>query len=51
MYRKGTVKKKQTKYPVHIRNYKKQRNYAVSLNKEVKVKHFWKYDSNDNKPF
>ena len=34
-----------------IRNYKKQRNYVVNLNKEAKLDYFSKYESDDNKPF
>ena len=43
--------KDKTKDPVHIRNYKKQRNYVVNLNKQVKLDYFRKNDSNDNKRF
>ena len=34
-----------------IRNYKKERNYVVNLNKEAKLEYFSKHESNDNKPF
>ena len=43
--------KDKNKDHVHIRNYKKQRNYVVNLNKQVKLDYFRKNDSNDNKPF
>ena len=39
-----------TKDPIDIRNYKKQRNYVVNLNK-AKLEYFSKYNSNGNKPF
>ena len=44
-------KAKNTKDPTDIRNYKKQRNYVVNLNKEAKLEYFSKYESDDNKPF
>ena len=34
-----------TKDPTGIRNYKKQKNYVVNLNKDSKC------ESNDNRPF
>ena len=39
-----------TKDPIDIRNYKKQRNYVENLNK-TKLEYFSKYNSNGNKPF
>ena len=39
------------KDPTDIIKYKKQRNYVVNLNKEVRLEYFSKYESNDNKPF
>ena len=33
-----------------IRNYKKQRNYVVNLNKNAKFEYFRRYDCKDNKP-
>ena len=44
-------KANKTKDPTDIKNYKKQRNYVVNLNKEAKLKYFSKYESDDNKPF
>ena len=44
-------KANKTKDPTDIRNYKKQRNYVVNLNKEAKLEYFSKYESDDNKPF
>ena len=44
-------KANKTKGPADIRNYKKQRNYFVNLNKEAKLEYFSKYESDDNKPF
>ena len=47
-------KSDKTNDPTDIRNYKKQRNYAVNINKETKLEYFRylsKYESNDNKPF
>ena len=43
-------KANKTKDPTDIRNYKKQRNYVVNLNKEEKVEYLSKYESNDSKP-
>ena len=39
------------KDPADIRNYKKQRNCVVHLNKEEKLEYFSTYESNDNKTF
>ena len=44
-------KANKTKGPTDIRNYKKQRNYVVNLNKEAKLEYFSKYESDGNKPF
>ena len=44
-------KANKTEDPIDIRNYKKQRNYVVNLNKEAKLEYFSKYEFNDNKPF
>ena len=44
-------KANKTKDPNDIKNYKKQRNYVVNLNKEAKLEYFSKYESDDNKPF
>ena len=44
-------KANKTEDPTDIRNYKKQRNYVVKLNKEAKLEYFRKYESNDSKPF
>ena len=44
-------KANKTKEPTDIRNYKKQQNYVVNLNKEAKLEYFSKYESNDSKPF
>ena len=44
-------KANKTKDPTDIRNYKKQRDYVVNLNKEAKFEYFSKYEPNDNKPF
>ena len=44
-------KANKTKDPTDIKNYKKQRNYVVNLNKEAKLEYFSKYESDDNKPF
>ena len=44
-------KANKTKDPTDIRNYKKQRNHVVNLNKEAKLEYFSKYDSNDSKLF
>ena len=44
-------KANKTKDPADIRNYKKQRNYVVNLNKEAKLGYFSKYESNGSKPF
>ena len=42
-------KANKTKDPTDIRNYKKQRNYVVNLNKEAKLDD--EYESDDDKPF
>ena len=39
------------KLPVDIRNYKKQWNYVVNLNKKAKFEYFSQYGSNGSKPF
>ena len=44
-------KANKTKDPSDIKNYKKQRNYVVNLNKEAKLEYFSKYESDDNKQF
>ena len=44
-------KANKTKDPTDIRNYEKQRNYVVNLNKEAKLEYFSKYESNDSKLF
>ena len=44
-------KANKTKDPTDIRNYEKQRNYVVNLNKETKLEYFSKYESNDSRPF
>ena len=43
-------KANKTKDPTD-RNYKKQWNYVVNLNKEPKLEYFSKYECNDSKPF
>ena len=45
------TKENKTKDPTDIRNYKKQENYVVNLNKEVKLEYFSENESNDNKLF
>ena len=40
-----------TKNHLDIRNYKKQRNIVVNLNKEAKLQYFSKYDSTNTKTF
>ena len=40
-----------TKNHLDIRNYKKQRNIVVNLNKEAKLQYFNNYDSRNTKPF
>ena len=45
------TKTNKTKDPTDIRNYKKQENYVVNLNKEVKLEYFSENESNDNKLF
>ena len=42
-------KANKTKDPTDIRNYKKQRNYVVNLNKEAKLEYFSKYESDDER--
>ena len=44
-------KANKTKDTIDIRNYKKQLNYVVNLNKKAKLEYFSKYESNGNKPF
>ena len=44
-------KANKTKLLTDIRNYKKQRNYVVNLNKNAKFEYFSRYDSKDGKPF
>ena len=46
---KNTANK--TKDHSDIRNYKKQWNYVVNLNKLARLVYFSKYESNDNKTF
>ena len=43
------TKANKTKDPTDIRNYKKQENYIVNLNKEAKLEYFSKCESNGNK--
>ena len=38
-------KANQTKHPSDIKNYKKQRNYVVQLNKKAKLEYFNNFDS------
>ena len=45
------TKENKTKDPTDIRNYKKQENYIVNLNKEAKLEYFSKCESNGNKLF
>ena len=40
-----------TKLLTDIRNYKKQRNYVVNLNKNAKFEYFSRCDCKDGKPF
>ena len=40
-----------TKHPYGIKNYERQRNYAVNLNKNAEFEYFSKYNSEDSKPF
>ena len=40
-----------TKLLIDIRNYKKQRNYVVKLNKNAKFEYFSRYGCKDGKPF
>ena len=40
-----------TKDSTDIRNYKKQWNYVVNLNKEAKLEYFSNYESNVSEPF
>ena len=40
-----------TKLLTDIRNYKKQQNYVVNLNKNAKFEYFSRYDCKDGKPF
>ena len=42
---------KKTKLLIDIRNYKKQWNYAVNLNKNAKLEYFSRYDCKDGKLF
>ena len=44
-------KANKTKLLLDIRNYKKQRNYVVNLNKNAKFEYFSRYDCKDGKPF
>ena len=44
-------KANKTKNHLDIRNYKKQRNIVVNLNKEAKLQYFNNYDSTNTKPF
>ena len=44
-------KANKTKRLIDIRNYKKQRNYVVNLNKNAKFEYFSRYDYKDGKPF
>ena len=44
-------KANKTKNPIDISNFKKQRNYAVNLNKQAKFEYFSSYSSADSKPF
>ena len=40
-----------TKLLIDIRNYKKQRNYVVNLNKKAKFEYFSQYDCKDGNSF
>ena len=44
-------KANKTKLLISIRNYKKQQNYVVNLNKNAKFEYFSRYDCKDGKPF
>ena len=44
-------KANKTKLLTDIRNYKKQRNYIVNLNKNAKFGYFCQYDCKDGEPF
>ena len=44
-------KTNKTELLIDIRNYQKQRNYVVNLNKNVKFGYFSRYDCKDGKPF
>ena len=44
-------KANKTKNHLDIRNYKKQRNIVVNLNKEAKLQYFNNYDSTNTKTF
>ena len=44
-------KTNQTKKPADIRNFKKQHNYVVTMNKQAKAEYFNSYNSADCKPF
>ena len=44
-------KANKTKLLINIRNYKKQQNYVVNLNKNAKFEYFSRYDCKDGKPF
>ena len=43
-------KTNKTKLLIDIRNYKKQRNYVMNLNKNAKFEYFSRYDCKDGKP-
>ena len=49
--RRSKVKNKanKTELLTDIRNYKKQRNYVVNLNKNAKFEYFTRYDCRDGK--
>ena len=51
LWRDQGLKANKTKDSTDIKNYKKQRNYVANLNKEVKLKYYSKFESNDHKPF
>ena len=44
-------KANKTKKPTDIRNFKKQRNYVVNMNKQAKIEYFNSYNSADSKTF
>ena len=44
-------KANKTKLLIDNRNYKKQRNYVVNLNKNAKFEYFSRYGCKDDKPF